>query len=722
MNAFTGSMFLFLLAASSCDGTPMDKVVVLIKDLKAKVLKEGKEEQLSYDKYSCWCENTLATKVKDISEAKDLISDTEVEMKKVGAEIASHGAEITQLEKGIAKNIASQKETQAMRDKDFGEYHEEKSESEQCIGALEAATKVMTGAGAKKAGFLDTSSHEAQLISVAASLRSALRDRAMPPSFPDKDIAMVKRFVDSPEAFVSRHSLSAAQLDQNPFGDYAPQSSQIQGILKGLYDSMTADLEKANSAEAESTKSFEALMSTKQSEHSTLAASLKNHEAVLVERKEKLAEANVLRDDTADQLEADEEIFANSKEACQTKAQEWSERTRLRMEELAGMGQAITILSDPDARATFKNSTTTFLQVGAVNQATSKQQQIADGKRSTYNKLKSLATQFQSLKLAKIALTVQQGGHLNNVVSMIDDMIVLLRKEEADDIAHRDKCETAQTLNTDTIRDLQGKTGRGERKIGELKRVFADNRKNLKWLKDDLRRTQRQIPDLLAQRNEEVREHRQALKDDADAIALLQQAIGALGKFYDGNKIPLDFAQGSAKGHDGAPGTSWSGGGYGGKKSESSGIIDILAMLVEDFQNDMEKARSNDVEAQAKFEYKKQSNAVIKEVEVYKRRIADLEDEMITGQETLAYAITRQGEDDKDLFSEGRTLGQLKGDCAWVASHFKVRREQRKVEIDGLVDAKAFVAQVATGEDPLPPMAVVQKAGKVNYHSEQLPA
>jgi len=39
-----------------------------------------------------------------------------------------------------------------------------------------------------------------------------------------------------------------------------------------------------------------------------------------------------------------------------------------------------------------------------------------------------------------------------------------------------------------------------------------------------------------------------------------------------------------------------------------------------------------------------------------------------------------------------------------------------------LVDAKAFLAQVATGEDPLPPMAVVQKAGKVNYHSEQLPA
>jgi C-terminal processing protease CtpA/Prc len=60
--------------------------------------------------------------------------------------------------------------------------------------------------------------------------------------------------------------MSAAQVGQNPFGDYAPQSTQIQGILKGMYDAFTADLEKDNAEEAEAQKSFEELMGTKMQE------------------------------------------------------------------------------------------------------------------------------------------------------------------------------------------------------------------------------------------------------------------------------------------------------------------------------------------------------------------------------------------------------------------------------------------------------------------------
>ena len=57
--------------------------------------------------------------------------------------------------------------------------------------------------------------------------------------------------------------MSAAQVGQNPFGDYAPKSTMIQGILKGMYDAFTADIEKDNAEEAEKQKSFEELMATK---------------------------------------------------------------------------------------------------------------------------------------------------------------------------------------------------------------------------------------------------------------------------------------------------------------------------------------------------------------------------------------------------------------------------------------------------------------------------
>jgi hypothetical protein len=139
----------------------------------------------------------------------------------------------------------------------------------------------------------------------------------------EKDLDMIKSFVAKPEAFMAAHlaGMSAAQVGQNPFGDYAPQSTQIQGILKGMYDAFTGDLEKDNAAEAESQKSFEALMATKKEELATLEATKQNQETDQAAKTKKLKESQVLKDDTVDQLEADEAFFADTKEACQTTQQ-----------------------------------------------------------------------------------------------------------------------------------------------------------------------------------------------------------------------------------------------------------------------------------------------------------------------------------------------------------------------------------------------------------------
>merc|ERR1719206_1699624 len=148
----------------------------------------------------------------------------------------------------------------------------------------------------------------------------------------------MKRFVAKPSDFVSRRAgMTAAQVGQNPFGDYAPQSTQIQGILKGMYDAFTADLEKDNAEEAETQKSFEALMATKRAELATLEATLEKQETDMAEKSKKLSESEILLEDTVAQPEADEKFFEDTKEACQAKATEWSVRTRLRTEELNGM-------------------------------------------------------------------------------------------------------------------------------------------------------------------------------------------------------------------------------------------------------------------------------------------------------------------------------------------------------------------------------------------------
>jgi len=149
--AFAGSP----AAGHAAAGTPMARVVSLLTEMKARIEADGKGEQKSYDKFACWCEKTLARKAADISAAKDRVEDLQNLIYKLKGDLGSHRAEIKQLEKDIAANLESQREATEVRDNENGEYQAQRTESEQCIGALEAAITVLTGAGAKK-GFLET--------------------------------------------------------------------------------------------------------------------------------------------------------------------------------------------------------------------------------------------------------------------------------------------------------------------------------------------------------------------------------------------------------------------------------------------------------------------------------------------------------------------------------------------------------------------------------------
>merc|ERR1719359_1554768 len=128
---------------------PVARVVVLIKELQAKIESDGKAEQKTYDKFACWCEKTLARKAAAIDAAKETIDKTQREIIELKGKLGELGATIKQLNKEIAENEEARKEATGIREKENEDYMAERTESEQCIGALEAAVKVLSGAGKK---------------------------------------------------------------------------------------------------------------------------------------------------------------------------------------------------------------------------------------------------------------------------------------------------------------------------------------------------------------------------------------------------------------------------------------------------------------------------------------------------------------------------------------------------------------------------------------------
>merc|ERR1719217_1717317 len=178
-------------------------------------------------------------------------------------------------------------------------------------------------------------------------------------------------------------------------------------------------------------------------------------------------------------------------------------------------------------------------------------------------------------------------------------------------------------------------------------------------------------------------------------------AIVRLSKYYKENKIPLSLAQQPeyANDPDKAPETTFSGANA--HQSESGGIVAILEMIKEDLQKEMKEGKADEAKAQA--EYEKQSGALQESLDAQKATKVSLEKEIAGLDDSIASAESYKNEKKDDLDAEEDMKNSLKTDCEWVKTHFDSRRDARKQEMAGLVEAKNFLAGVEAGEPVLAP-------------------
>jgi len=696
----TGVLLLFIpvLSVTLNNPSPVIQVLGLIRDLKADINKDAVAEQKSYDKFACWCEDTVARKAQEIASGKEQVETLDVLIQKLKGELGAHATDIAQLKKDIAANIEAEDEATEVREKETADYVTEKSESEQCIGALEAAIKVLSGAGEGKRGFLET--NEADLLSVASDVRRVLQKGAVMKTISQADLEAVRRFVAAPEDFTFQKSSTVGamlQLSQNPFGDYAPQSTRIQGILKGMYDAFTASLEKANAEEGGKQKAFEELMSTKKAELKTLQATLGTQQSEQAAKKKQLADSETLIDDTQDEVTADETFFEDTKSTCKQKARDWSERTRRRTEELVSVEKALEILGSPESLKIFENSSSTLLLQISSSGASDSMDSI---RLQTYRLLSQVANKYDALELAQIAAEVKEKKTpFGKVMGMISAMIDLLRKEEQDDISRRDWCEAALNRNAAAKEDTKDDISKADTALTRMQNKKKDLLQKIKQLDQAISTTKQQMEDRTQIRNEETAEFKKALKVDMDAVALISSAIKVLTSFYKRNHIPSFFLQREPTYNvnaDTAPTESWQGGDYGGKKEQSQGIISMLATVVEKTKKDVQEARKEEAAAQAAFQKDTAASSSVlkakKETKVAtEKELADLNEKINDSDQGK---IDKQG----TLDAANTEGSKLKEDCAWVKTHFESRRKKRKDEIDALQEAKASLAGAETGD------------------------
>merc|ERR1719159_2123346 len=210
----------------------------------------------------------------------------------------------------------------------------------------------------------------------------------------------------------------------------------------------------------------------------------------------------------------------------------------IRANEEAAIAQAISILNSDEAFDTFgstKALTTggtgpAFLQVSKDSKGLSIRQRLA-------KKLARQAKLTKSLKLARVAVSLESNNPFNKVVAELDEMIALINKEEKEDHAQKDWCDSEREENQAVLDDKISNKESLEGKVVELTDEIENAETGLKkQLADDqtkLAENRKAQADEIEDRGLENVAYQANVRNLVAAEEILGKATKVLKKFYD---------------------------------------------------------------------------------------------------------------------------------------------------------------------------------------------
>jgi chromosome segregation ATPase len=165
-------------------------------------------------------------------------------------------------------------------------------------------------------------------------------------------------------------------------------------------------------------------------------------------------------EDTKEALTQDEKFKLELESSCKTKEGEWGEICKTRAEELVALAETIKVLNDDDALDLFKktlpSASSSFVQVTVTSSAARARA------LEVVRKAKSPALNF-----IELALSGKKIG-FEKVITMIDEMVENLKKEQIEDGNKKEYCETQFDQTEDKIKELDQSVTDSDAAIKEM--------------------------------------------------------------------------------------------------------------------------------------------------------------------------------------------------------------------------------------------------------------
>merc|ERR1719284_540328 len=219
----------------------------------------------------------------------------------------------------------------------------------------------------------------------------------------------------------------------------------------------------------------------------------------------------------------DKKFLEGMYEQCAAKKKEWDERCKMRTEELLALSDTIKILNDDDALELFKKTlpgSAALLQMKVTTAQTRKAAIAALSSHKGYHlDLISMALRGKKVSFAK-------------VIAMIDDMVALLGKEQADDDSKKEMCEMQIDKAEDDMKVLDTSISDLEKSIAEGKENIVTLTDEIAALTDGLKQLDKDVAEQMDMRKEEHDDYVNALAANNAARDLILFAKNRMQKFY----------------------------------------------------------------------------------------------------------------------------------------------------------------------------------------------
>jgi len=649
--------------AEAAKNRPVSKVITLLKDMGKQLEKEAEEDEEIYDKMACWCETNDKEKSKSIADAEARISDLTTKIEELTASSARLNTEIKNLEKEVAANQNALDKATAIRQKQLAEFNGEEKDLLGSISALKSAVTVL----GKHNSFLQMP--QSHMEGVAASVQNAMQKHSslLTGVLTHSERRAVASFIQSPQDY----------FDAEPTfkQSYAPQSGAIFGILSQMKETFQTNLAASQKEEMANQKAYEDLKAAKEAEIAAGQDQVDTKTQELADADEKNSKAKEDLHDTKNSLSSDEEFLMMLKEKCSMTDSEWEERQKTRQLEMEAVSKALAVLSGDDAHDLF-TKTFNFVQM---------ESSMRSNARAQASKLLSaVSNKVQNPRLATLAVKVRLDA-FTRVKKAIDDMVVALTKEKADEIKHKDFC--VDEFNTNELQ-----TEKKTRAKKDLTARIEDLTMTIKQLTEEIASLTQQVQEDQVQmkragedREKQNKEFQMTVSDQRATQKLLAAALNILKGFY-AKKAAAAFAQMKAAGGPPPPPgfDSYK------KNAAAGGVMGMIQQIINDAKAMEAEAIRSEEDAQKAYEdFVKETN----------NSIETKSKDIVNKKATKAKADGDKVEANKDKASVMLELEQLSNynselhsSCDFVMKNFDIRQTARDEEIEALKQAKAILS------------------------------